>query len=100
MNCKPGDLVMIFRTGAAGHGQASRIARAAVGRPARVTHLRLPESGCCTAALVWDFEQPVRVRCDGKDWFVTGAADAVLRPLRDGDDETLAWAGRPRELST
>jgi hypothetical protein len=98
MNCEPGDLVVIVsRASKTSSGTAGEIARSAIGMVARVTHLRPPQSKWCVDDLVWAFESPMKVRYGGKTATITGATDAVLRPLRDSDkaDETLTWAAKP-----
>jgi hypothetical protein len=103
MNCEPGDLVVIVSSSqTTSYGLVGEISRAAIGMVSRVTHLRPPQSKSCSGALVWAFESPLKVRyVQGKTYTITGATDAVLRPLRDSDkaDETLTWASKPTGIA-
>lgn len=93
MNCKPGDLVVVYR--ADGRGFVGRVSKAAVGRFATVRHLAAPKSSTCTASLVWILAEPLVVEVDGAQCVVRGFADEVLRPIRnpgdDAVDESKAW---------
>ncbi|WP_066338334.1 hypothetical protein [Azohydromonas lata] len=101
MNCKQGDIAVIV-----GCGDATGYIREAmlkvVGIPRRVVRLRPPcGDENCTADFVWHFDEPLIVRVQGAKVTIFGAADHVLRPLRDtdGEDEMLRIARlRPREM--
>lgn len=93
MNCKKGDLVMIYRV--SGYGLAGRISKEMKGRFATVTRLAVPRSDSCSANIVWIFEEPIDVKVDGVAYTVLGCADDHLRPIRnpgdDAVDESKAW---------
>ena len=84
MNCKPGDLAVIVRSK---YGHAGKLVLVTVadrgGQP-----------------LTWEVEPlwniPLKFR---KEYF--RCRDKNLRPIRDNDgpDETLAWAGKPNEVT-
>ncbi len=107
MNCKPGDLAMVIR-GIWTPELAGRF----------VTVVRLAVPGEVIDAVVysqsgpgWVVESsagglPVRIRSGpdaGKLLFKRQRVirDELLRPIRDndGEDETLAWAGKPQQVA-
>jgi hypothetical protein len=101
VNCKQNDIAVIV-----GFGDATSYIREAMlkamGIPRRMVRLRPPHGdGNCTADFVWHFDEPLVVRVEGVRVTIFGAADHVLRPLRDsdGEDEMLRIAKlRPREM--
>lgn len=97
MNCQPGDKAIVFR--AEGTGMQLEICKLLLGRIVRVVHLRPPKSKTCSAELVWEFEEPVRVEYMGRTCPVFGAGDGVLLPLRDpgedARDQSLDWLPVP-----
>jgi hypothetical protein len=81
MNCKPGDLAIAIRTKS----------NARVG--AIVTVVRRINAISEGVRVDWEIEwQGRRYDCP----------DSWLRPIRPqaGEDETLSWAGKPREVET
>ncbi len=99
MNCEPGDIAVIVSAKATGN--TANICRKAIGRVVRVKRLRASTSRYCYASEVWEFEEPFKIRYQGKTYTVTGCADDALRPIRDndGEDETLTWAGHPEKVA-
>lgn len=98
MNCKPGDLAVIFRSD--GYGTAGEISKKSVGHFVRVVRLRAPNSVfTCFVEQVWELEHPVRVEHNGAIYWINGCADCVLRPIRpqsdDATDEILLLVGKP-----
>lgn len=93
MNCKPGDLARIV----APFEEA--------GRGMVVTAVRLAARGEIVRSKLGFEEYPVRSDlwvCDAHDErFPCLIADECLRPIRghEGDDETLAWAGKPEQVA-
>lgn len=96
MNCKPGELAMIVSVGPKIEDLRYEVAKMAIGIPVRVVRLA-PPNVSCSAALAWYFEEPIAVLYGGSTYHVTGAADDVMRPLRDqpGTDEMLLKVGKP-----
>lgn len=85
MNCKPGDLAVVVRSVCGNEGKICRVLRA--------SELELPD---------WVVEFPTEIEWEiGQRSRVGHAADTSLRPIRDSDgpDETLAWAGKPNEVT-
>jgi len=94
MNCKPGDLAVVVR---------SRF-KSNIGKLCRVI--------CFSDSQHWDWKveaiSPLQHATKsmaevGIVWpgQITQAHDFCLRPIRDndGEDETLAWAGKPQEVT-
>jgi hypothetical protein len=93
MKIRPNDLCF-FNPGECGHAVYDMVAASARDRIVEV--LELEPGG------MWRFKEPLVVtgpsRSGGQFTAVIAAArEGALRPIRpgDGDDETLAWAGRP-----
>ncbi len=93
MNCRPGDLAIVFH--AEGFGLHAAINRLLIGRIVRVMELGVPTDPNCYAALVWRFEKPVCLAYSGRKVTVFGCADNCLRPLRDPGDDALDEMLRP-----
>lgn len=100
MNCKPGDLAIITRDGEGLRGFRDRIVK-----------LKDQPPHTFSGVVVWEFEDTVAgiatafvrdplgtLTAPGQTVVVYAWPDDSLRPIRDqpGDDETLAWAGRPK----
>lgn len=99
MNLLPGDLAVIYRAMSEATGERGQISRLCIGRVVRVTHLRAPLGPDCTYSQVWNFEDVLRIDHQGKTFAIAGAADDILKPIRDlpGEDEVLRIAGKPTE---
>ena len=91
MNCRPNELAVIAST-AGRTGLQRRIVEELIGTPVRVI---APYLLCGEPA--WRIEQEINILIGDVPAAVVGIADAVLRPLRDGDgeDEMLRIAGKP-----
>lgn len=91
MNCRPGDLAVIAST-AGRIGVQRRIIEALLGMPVRVV---TPYS--LEGEPAWKIEREISVLIGTVPAAIVGIADAVLRPLRDGEgeDEMLRIAGKP-----
>jgi hypothetical protein len=92
MNCKPGELAVVVR-GSIGLGAVIRCIRL-LGTFAPFEPIKVAGRGwhcSVSGGQVWEVEHPL---------FAT-ASDSCLRPIRDndGDDETLAWAGKPEKVT-
>lgn len=85
LNCKPGDLARVIST------PATRQANVA-DKIIKVTELA-PGS----PFPAWFYEGPMFFCTCGCGQHLEAFGDVLLRPLRgqEGDDETLAWAGKP-----
>lgn len=90
MNCKPGDLAVIVRSEAGNEGKFVTCLRL-------VDRLWIRRDGSDFRAPSWEVD--VELGGWGGDW-TSYVPDSSLRPIRGqpGDDETLAWAGKPNEL--
>jgi hypothetical protein len=94
MNCKPGDLAVIFRSD--GHGLGKAVGDACIGHHVVVTRLRPPlGEGNCTTGLVWHIERPVVVSVGGEEFSVIGVEDHCLRPIRDPGEHAVDEMLRP-----
>lgn len=84
MRCKPGDLAVVVRSYAGNEGKIVRCVRYA-GLVNWRHSGRLP---------TWEIDQDLPGFGGHMSPFI---ADSQLRPIRDndGEDETLAWAGKP-----
>ena len=86
LNCKPGDLARVI------DDPEARVA----GIVDKIITVTQPEllGGLHPA---WRYAGPPMVCVCGCGRQIEAVADTLLRPIRgqDGDDETLAWAGKP-----
>jgi hypothetical protein len=92
MNCKPGDLARIV----------SSPEMVLLGYADKIIKVIEFSGQTMAGDSAWTYEPPL-LRCPcGCGLMVYGFADHLLRPIRgtEGDDETLAWAGKPDEIST
>lgn len=89
MNCKPGDLAIVVRTGPKSVG--------CLGAVIRVTKLGTNPTGRGPA---WEYKPTLR-NADGEP--ILWANDSCLRPIRDpGDDaqdESFRWAPAPEKVT-
>lgn len=86
LNCKPGDLARVI-------SDPETVVSGMADKIVKVTQLTLI-SGVWPG---WLYAGPAHVCICGCGCVVNGVADTLLRPIRGqaGDDETLAWAGKP-----
>lgn len=85
MNCKQGDLAYVFTTG--GYpGLVGRIAGACIGIPRRLVRYGPATHPLCLTENVWHFDKPINVTVGEWDAEVSGAADEILRPIRDNPE--------------
>jgi hypothetical protein len=100
MNCKPGDLAIVVRSGKC----AGRLFDVLYAAP--LVRFKLPDGHFNVAGRPGDWVlkavgRPVKAKCIGGErvtWYACGA-DVALRPIRnpgaDETDETLAWKPVP-----
>ena len=91
MNCRPNDIAVVAST-AGRAGLQRRIVEGLMGVPVRVVTPYLLHG-----EPAWRIEREINILIGDVPATVIGIADAVLRPLRDGDgeDEMLLIVGKP-----
>ena len=108
LNCKPGDLAVIVRESPFANGVMGMIVEVLSLAPNEI--FRLPCGFWNAAAApgypswVCKFQNPITVRLESGELrraIFASVRDLALRPIRpaDGEDETLAWAGKPEEVA-
>ena len=95
MNCKPGDLAVIVKSSYGNAGKVVRCIRLHDSKERDLDGARFVQP--CEWPR-WVIDRPVTA-ADGSPLFTV--ADFRLRPIRDndGEDETLAWAGKPEKVT-
>lgn len=101
MNCKPGDLAVIVRSQTGAQlGKIVRCISVATGIVQyRGANYRIPSDD----GVWWELEEPIQLTVGNNQVVsVPFCQDASLRPIRgeEGEDETLAWAGKPLKEKT
>lgn len=92
MNCKQGDLAIVVMSEAGNEGRIVRCVKFVGKRRWHSKYRGMEELA------TWNIDPPLA------SWMGNlkiEAPDCALRPIRDqhGDDETLAWAGKPEQVA-
>lgn len=102
LNCNQGDLAVVVRSECGNEGKIVRCLRAALPgeihkSECKTAEIEIATLGCWVVDQLLEWKMNPLAR--STKHFL--AKDAVLRPLRpgEGDDETLAWAGKPEQVA-
>lgn len=102
MNCKQGDLAIVVRSnkGSSQLGKIVRCIRLASGTVKSTTSESINLSVDCGDW--WEIDSPLRLYSKAKGEVLANyCPDYSLKPLKDGDDEDemIAIAGKPKEVT-